>query len=175
MEKFYPIERYNGAYLVNKNGQIWSNKYNRVMLSHITPKGYKALSLRQNGKSKTEFIHRLIAETFIQNLGNKPFVNHIDGNKQNNLIENLEWVTNLENMQHAWRTGLNTYDKNKKKNMSLGPKSVRKLNADDIKQIVGLYKSGQYSYGRIAKMFNVNSGCIFQIMKGRSYKQEAII
>lgn len=78
--------------------------------------------VNDEGKRKNCFIHRLMAETFIPNPNNKPQVNHIDGNKQNNQLSNLEWVSEAENAQHAIRTGLDTksscnkevhqYDKN---------------------------------------------------------------
>lgn len=69
--------------------------------------GYMTLSLINNeGKRKTKFIHRLVAENFIDNKNNLPIVNHIDGNKFNNHVSNLEWVTVAENIQHAYDTGL---------------------------------------------------------------------
>lgn len=75
------------------------------------PDGYPRVSLRVVGKSgKTEskpiFVHRLVAEAFIANPDNKPFVNHIDGNRTNSAATNLEWVTHTENMRHALRLGL---------------------------------------------------------------------
>lgn len=62
--------------------------------------------LCKNGIAKFKKVHRLVAESFIPNPENKPQINHIDGNKQNNNIYNLEWVSNRENMQHAFSTGL---------------------------------------------------------------------
>lgn len=69
-------------------------------------KGYKLVCLTVNKVRKNKYIHRLMAEHFIDNPDNKPLVNHIDGNKSNNTISNLEWCTLSENMQHASRTGL---------------------------------------------------------------------
>jgi hypothetical protein len=68
--------------------------------------GYLRIKLTKNNISKRYMLHRLIAEAFIPNPQNKPQVNHIDGNKQNNSISNLEWVTRLENVRHAWEIGL---------------------------------------------------------------------
>ena len=68
--------------------------------------GYKIVWMNIKGKQKHYYLHRLIAEAFIPNPDNKPQVNHIDGNKTNNNVENLEWVTSKENVHHAIRTGL---------------------------------------------------------------------
>lgn len=67
---------------------------------------YRLVSLRNNSQTTTYRIHRLVAESFIPNPYNKLEINHIDGNKANNHVSNLEWVTHLENMQHALKTGL---------------------------------------------------------------------
>lgn len=63
--------------------------------------GYKRIVLMKDAKKKRYMCHRLVAETFIPNIDNKPFVNHIDGNRGNNCIENLEWCTKIENEQHS--------------------------------------------------------------------------
>lgn len=67
---------------------------------------YRFIMLCKNGTTKAEMIHRIVATAFIPNIGNKPQVNHIDGNKQNNRVDNLEWVTRSENMIHAAQIGL---------------------------------------------------------------------
>jgi len=69
-------------------------------------KGYLRVAFKHLGKHTTFKVHRLVAETFLSNELNKPMVNHKDGNKQNNRIENLEWVTNSENIKHAFDNGL---------------------------------------------------------------------
>lgn len=69
-------------------------------------KGYPTVKLCKDGKESKRTIHRLVAEAFIPNPDNKPDVNHIDGIKDHNNVENLEWVTKSENMRHAYRTGL---------------------------------------------------------------------
>lgn len=70
-------------------------------------RGYLMVALYKNNKSKNLYIHRLVAEAFIPNNDNKKTVNHIDGNKHNNNVENLEWATYTENNHHAFKTGLN--------------------------------------------------------------------
>lgn len=81
-------------------------KKGKILSQSITSKGYLNCGITHDGKTKTMRVHRLVAETFIPNTENKPQVNHIDGNKINNSVNNLEWNTSTENVRHAWRTGL---------------------------------------------------------------------
>jgi hypothetical protein len=85
----------------------------RILSSRINNSGYLSVRLSKEGFVVTRFVHRLIAEAFVPNLQDKPCVNHKDGNKLNNEIDNLEWVTHKENMQHAYKIGL-IKKKNKK-------------------------------------------------------------
>ena len=108
------IKNYESIYQINKNGEIKSlarefiDKTNRkqVIKEKIlkpcknTP-GYLYVPLSKNGKVKNHNIHRLLAEHFISNPKNKPHINHIDGNKLNNSLDNLEWCTHKENAEHA--------------------------------------------------------------------------
>lgn len=68
--------------------------------------GYYSYNLSVNEKNYTKYVHRLVAQTFIPNPNLLPQVNHIDGNKSNNCLNNLEWVTEKQNMQHAFKNGL---------------------------------------------------------------------
>lgn len=76
--------------------------YGQEMSFVIHKKGYLRVWLAKNGKRKSYMVHRLVAEAFIPNVDNKPEVNHIDGNKQNNSVDNLEWVTGSENVVHSF-------------------------------------------------------------------------
>ena len=90
-----------------------SNEYEISTLGNIRRNGrnlkisdkpiYKIIRLKLDDKYKTYYIHRLVAETFIPNKDKKEFVNHIDGNKHNNSVSNLEWCTRQENEVHAFR------------------------------------------------------------------------
>ena len=96
------IKGYSGYY-ASDNGDIWSVKRGapRRLIPQLDHKGYEQIKLSYNGKSKTFKVHRIIASTFIPNPENKPQVNHIDENKRNNNMNNLEWCTCLENIRHG--------------------------------------------------------------------------
>lgn len=88
--------------IIRKNGRKYiSNK--RKINPSINSTGYYVVSLRKNGVQKTEKVHRLIAKTFLNNILNKSDVNHKDGNKLNNNIDNLEWCTKSENHIHKYK------------------------------------------------------------------------
>lgn len=102
MEKFKDIDGYEGLYQVTSWGRIFCIKKNRFMTPETTDKGYLRVDLYDtHGKRKHCKVHRLVADAFIPNPDNKPQINHLDGNKQNNSITNLEWCTNAENFLHA--------------------------------------------------------------------------
>lgn len=92
-------------YSISDKGEVRKDANNYIMKLQIQ-QGYKHVTLQINKKAKRFRVHRLVAEAFIPNPENKPYVNHIDGNRQNNLVENLEWVTPAENTQHAVSSGL---------------------------------------------------------------------
>ena len=115
---FKDVIGYEGLYQVSNSGSIKS--LNRVVLhsgnkrrikgmsivSFKCKNGYLNTRLHKDGITKNYTIHRLVAKHFISNPENKPQVNHIDGVKDNNMLHNLEWSTNSENMRHAFKTGL---------------------------------------------------------------------
>ena len=96
----------NGEYLVSNTGTIMTAKTGRLLKPTIDEYGYERVALFKMHRTKHYRVHRLVAQAFIPNPDNKEQVNHIDGNKRNNNVENLEWVTNAENMRHARENGL---------------------------------------------------------------------
>lgn len=92
-------------YSISDTGEVRKDT-NSYMMKPYIQHGYAHVTLQINKKPKRFNIHRLVAIAFIPNPDNKPYVNHIDGNKTNNCVDNLEWVTPSENTQHAVKTGL---------------------------------------------------------------------
>jgi hypothetical protein len=94
------IEGYEN-YSVTEDGKVWS-KYKNGFMKPFICGVYIAVTLRGCSNIKNKYIHRLVAEAFIENSESKPQVNHKDKNTHNNNVDNLEWVTALENNRHSW-------------------------------------------------------------------------
>ena len=110
-------------------------------------------------------VHRLVAEAFIPNPENKDTVNHIDGNKQNNIVSNLEWVNRTEQMIHAYNLGLKT--------SRIGSKnSNAKLTDEQVREIRKLYVPQSKEFGTVAlgKKYGVTNRVIGLIVNGKAYK-----
>lgn len=125
-------------------------------------KGYLVFDFRRHGGPIT-LVHRLVAQAFIPNPENKPQVNHINGDKTDNRVENLEWCTNGENQTHAFANNLQRGNFNH-------PNS--KLSYNDVVYIKNNYQKGKLGFGirNLAKKFGVCDGTIKQIIQGKSYR-----
>ena len=112
-EEWRIIQETDGKYSISDKGRVRNNNTMHI-LSPSNKEGYRHISLYINGKPRPKSVHRLVAMEFIPNPENKREVNHKDGNPSNNCVENLEWVTPEENMQHAidnhlWEKGNERY------------------------------------------------------------------
>lgn len=137
---------------------------NRIMSVQTHHSGYCNITLVNNNLKKTFTIHRLVALTFIDNPNNLKTVNHINGDKKDNRITNLEWMSQLENNKHARLTGLkdNHYGEN-------NPKSI--LNKDQVLEIREFYsKNKQTKKKDLAKKYNISLSCLVHIINKTSWK-----
>lgn len=146
------------GYRINRFGEIWSEVHSRF----LTPKfrnGYPIFEFYVSGIRKRLYIHRILAELFIPNPDNKAEVNHIDGNKTNNSLINLEWATHQENLQHAHRTGLI-------KNLPRGERShFAKLTESQVREIKRSVRSAR----TLAQVYGIAHQNIQKIKNGQSW------
>ena len=136
--KKFLIKGYEGLYSITKDGSVWSHPKRRsskqgiYLKPGVNTRGYKQVVLYKDNKHKNITIHRLIALTFINNPDNKLEVNHIDGNKLNNKIENLEWCTSSENHIHAYKN-----DNHKRMQGELhGASKLKEVDVLNIKKLI---------------------------------------
>lgn len=132
MEEWKDIKGYEGIYQVSNKGQVRSivkrhSSMPRIMKQRTAGAGYAYVGLSTNGIQRKHAVHRLVAEAFIPNLEGKPEVNHINGNKEDNCADNLEWVTSKENKIHAHNMGFYEEDA---RNRSIAVVAVNMKNGD---------------------------------------------
>lgn len=178
MNNLIDIPGYEGIYKANVNGQIWGEPRKKFLKPKINKYGYHCLTFYKNNKKISVTIHRLIAQTFIPNPENKPEVNHIDGNKTNNCVKNLEWVTASENHKHAYRIGLEV-PKYGSKNSMYGKGYLRagdkcptaKLTNEQANEIRRLYSTKKYTQKSVGALFGVSDSVVYWILKNKTYKE----
>ena len=167
MEIWKEIKDTNGRYFISNKGRVKSlaRKKEKILKERISPDGYVWYNLFINGKGKTMRANRLVALAFIKNPENKNTVNHIDGNKKNNNVTNLEWATRSEQMEHAYKLGLKQPVQGDLQGSSV-------LTEKEVKEIRKIYKAHDKKYGMIplAKKYNVSTSTIDKCVHYRSYK-----
>lgn len=175
--EFKKIENADCQYFVTVDGRVWTNSrkngIERFMKLHKTKDGYVSVGLKIGGVQRQKRVHRLVAEAFIGNPENKPYVNHIDGNKTNNTVSNLEWATQKENVQHA----INVLKKwsnseNQLRSASMQGKKNRKLSMENAEKIRDEYKIGNISAKRLGEKYGLSKPCILNIIHFKSYKED---
>lgn len=162
---FKDVVGYENYFQVNENGEVYSKRTGKILVQGTSKTGYKVISSKiggRNGKHICLRIHRLVAEVFIPNLENKPFVNHIDGNKTNNSVLNLEWCTGSENVQHAYDTNLLISIKGKDRYNSV-------LTEDDVRKIRELYVPKKFGKRKIAALLNLPVNAVQGVCSGKTW------
>ena len=123
---------------------------------------YYSVALSKKGKATTKRVHRLVAETFLPNNKGKAEVNHINGNKLDNRLSNLEWCTSKENKQHAMKTGLN-------KNIGEGH-YAHKLCEKSVRDIRATYVPYEYTIAMIADEYGVSKGTVQDVLENSTWR-----
>ena len=155
---------YEGLYEVDEHGNVYSTRNKRKLKPILMESGYEYVHLC-NGKNNTilKRVHRIVAEAFIPNPMNYEQVNHKDGNKTNNCVGNLEWVTHGENTRHAYKIGLCRSIKS----------PFRRLSDEQIEFIRSHYVVGDKDFGgrALGRKFCIDHEVIRRILSGRTYKK----
>lgn len=176
-EEWRAIKGYEGLYEVSSLGRIkglskavhkgkchrsWRERFLKCALDDS---GYYRTNLAKNGTNKTVKVHRIVAETFLSNLENKPQVNHKNGIKTDNRIENLEWVTVSENLKHALE--------NKLKLLNGEHNPAHKLSYEDVCYIRSHYKPRDREFGTVglSKKFGVHRKTIGRVVLFQHWKE----
>ncbi|MBQ3727123.1 MAG: NUMOD4 motif-containing HNH endonuclease [Selenomonadaceae bacterium] len=160
-EQWRDVVGYEGLYKVSNYGRVKSFQKNKptILVGYRKREYYKA----RLSDNKLVSVHKLVAQSFIPNPEDKPTVNHIDGNKLNNCVSNLEWATYSENNRHAYDTGL------QKRGCE---RSTSKLTANQVRYIRENCIPRDFKFGMhaLARRFGVSYSTINSVYHGRSYK-----
>ena len=177
IEKWKSINGNREIYMVSNLGNVKTADRNgargyfvkgHILLQRQNSSGYNRVSMNLEGKSKEYFVHRLVAQLFVENPNNYDFVNHKDGNKLNNHCDNLEWCTRSENERHAWQNGLKTKETASRPGEQHG---MHKLTQKDVDYIRTIHKPYDKNFGSKALgiRFNVDEQTITDIVHGRTW------
>ena len=171
---------YEGLYSITNDGRVFSTQSNRFLSNKPQfMRGmpwYKGYVLVKNGVKESVSGHVLVANAFISNPSNKPQVNHIDGNKQNNHVSNLEWCTVSENIQHAFDTGLKVHQvplhvsQENGKKLGLFQKANAIISEDEWSEIAEAISNG-VSGAAVARHFGIARSWINKKMRDFDVKR----
>jgi len=168
------VQGYEGIYEISNFGRVKSIErksfngkgfYDRkeyIMENHLNRMGYLYVHLCKNNMGRTIAVHRLVGKHFVEKVDNKTHLNHIDGNKLNNNVNNLEWVTPKENGEHAARLFL-------KANEEDHPSA--KLTNNEVLNIYKSFKNGRYTIKELCNKYKVAYSTIYHITIKKYWKK----
>lgn len=164
-----PIKGYEGLYSITEDGKVWSHsKYRgedgKFLRTWQKPNKYLSATLYKEGY-RTFLVHRLVGIAYIKNPKTLPQINHINGIRDDNRVENLEWVNNSGNMQNAILRG--TFQRKGSKH------PLSKLTEKQVKRIRQIYRQGMKNQQEIATSFGITKSLVSQITLGKIWKHVA--
>jgi hypothetical protein len=163
-EKWKDIEGYEGLYQISNLGRVKSfKKNNKSYIMKQSNGKYPSVSFYKNGKEKRFLVHRLVAKSFLTNTENKGTVNHINGIKTDNRVENLEWCTQKENIHHALKTGIG----------SIGERNgLAKFTNEQVRHLRKIYKPYDSKFGgaALARKYGISGNKMHLILTKQTYK-----
>jgi len=172
IEKWRDIKGYENYYQVSNIGNVRSLdrtvphpvmgfKKGKPCKQHPNHNGYMRVGLHKLGNREQEFVHKLVGQAFVSNPNSKPQINHIDGDKLNNNVENIEWCTNKENCIHASNLGLrNPVRGIEHHNAKMNPEKVKDLRKK---------RDEGWSYKQLCDLFGITKGVVGQIYHKRTW------
>ena len=160
-------------YLISNHRNVKTLKTLEDRTAHINS-GYELIIFNNGEKRYSRLIHRLVAIAFIPNPENKPCVNHLNGIKTDNRVENLEWVTYKENIEHAIKTGLVDYSKRKNPQHKLYPKDgdhkLTKSTKEEVIEMRRMYDTGDYVLRELSEKFEISISVVWKIINRKTWK-----
>lgn len=180
IEVWKPLPKYNNCYEVSNLGRVRSIKRlvkgsrgslqikpSVVLTPRTKANGYQSVHIRLDGTNSYPLVHRLVATVFLPNDNNLPQVNHKDGNKLNNRVENLEWCSASQNMKHAFELGLAP---------SGGRSHLAKLSFGEVLAIKSEYVRGSKDFGivALARKYGISKSMISLIVREEKWKYQQI-
>lgn len=161
LEIWKDIPNYEGIYQCSNHGHIRNLKFFRILKDGSNPNLYPSVSLYKGNKRTSTHVHKVLMTLFKDNHENFPQINHINGKKRDNRLENLEWCSASHNINHAFRTGLNIH--------RVGFRTHCKLDETQAKTIKKCLSDGVQSRV-LAKYFNINESVVCSIKIGRTWR-----
>ena len=151
------MKKINGFnnFSITKDGRVFNTKLNLQRKLRVNKNGYSMLTLYEDGKNKTVYLHRLLAEAYIPNPDNLPVVRHLNDNKDDNRLENLAWGTKSDNEKDKFSNGYKMH--------------TRKLDAERVRQIRML--KGEFTQGHLSYLFGVDQATISRIHNNKIYTE----